>query len=315
MRCKYSPSSRHLAFLRFGCCRGELRFGAGDRAEHIERAGAGRGLSASFRIRREYQIWKSLFQHALSPSLPAMAIIPYLALSLVDSRSGILRRAFLAAMARRGAGVPACAFRDVEVDIRAFGIDEFLHPPFARPEDRKRDFESTVFRAVLDRDKPLPALALCNGDAFAGFRAGQDDGLVIDRLQRLYDSNRRAFAYYELFRLAPFPTQSIPEVLQEADPPANTRQVALPLHIITLQPPIDDTPDDPHEMDDQQWCQDIPQCRIPDRRYGEINIVNLSQTIGASLFSIEAPHHALGKSAPNHPSPSDDRHRSLSASL
>ena len=138
-----------------------------------------------------------------------MAIIPYLALSLVDSRSGILRRAFLAAMARRGAGVPACAFRDVEVDIRAFGIGEFLHPPFARPEERKRDFESTVFRAVLDHDKPLPALALCNGDAFAGFRAGQDDGLVIDRLQRLYDSNRRAFAYYELFRLAPFPPQSI----------------------------------------------------------------------------------------------------------
>ena len=81
-----------------------------------------------------------------------------------------------------------------------------------------------------------------------------------------------------------------PEVLQEADPPANARQVALLLHIVTLQPPIDDTPDDFHKMNDQQWCQDIPQCRILDRRHGEINIVNLSQTIGASLFSVEAPH-------------------------
>ena len=81
-----------------------------------------------------------------------------------------------------------------------------------------------------------------------------------------------------------------PEVLQEADPPTNARQVALLLHIITLQPPIDDTPDYSHKMDNQQWCQDALQCRIPDRRHGEINIVNLSQAIGASLFSVEAPH-------------------------
>lgn len=58
------------------------------------------------------------------------------------------------------------------------------------------------------------------------------------------------------------------EVLQEADPSANPRQVTLLLHIVTLQPPIDDTPDDSHKMNDQQWCQDVLQCRIPDRRYG-----------------------------------------------
>ena len=81
-----------------------------------------------------------------------------------------------------------------------------------------------------------------------------------------------------------------PEVLQEADPPTNARQVALLLHIVTLQPPIDDTPDYSHKMDNQQWCQDVPQCRIPDRRHGEINIVNLSQAIGAAFFSVEVPY-------------------------
>jgi hypothetical protein len=47
------------------------------------------------------------------------------------------------------------------------------------------------------------------------------------------------------------------EVLQEADPSANPRQVTLLFHIVTLQPPIDDTPDYSRKMNNQQWCQDV----------------------------------------------------------
>ena len=85
------------------------------------------------------------------------------------------------------------AFRNVEFDIGVFGVGELLHPPLAGLKERKRDFKAAVLRAVLDCNEPLRVLALCDRDAFANLRAGKDNRLVIDRLQRLYDFSRRTF--------------------------------------------------------------------------------------------------------------------------
>ena len=142
---------------------------------------------------------------------------------------------------------------------------------------------------------------------------------LLSKQQRPFDQPVLACIHRKLrvsakYTIRPSNDDIPPEVLQEADPPANARQVALLLHVVTLHPPIDDTPNDPHKMDNQQWCQDVLQCHIPDWRYGEINIVNLSQAIGAAFFSVEAPHRALGKSTPNHPSPLANHPESLSAS-
>ena len=72
MRGKDSPSFRHLPFLRLGCYRGELRFGADDwirvvlrqnRDGHIEYTDVGRGLAAPVRVRGEDEVCKRLPQH------------------------------------------------------------------------------------------------------------------------------------------------------------------------------------------------------------------------------------------------------------
>ena len=96
---------------------------------------------------------------------------------------------------------------------------------------------------------------------------------LLSKHQRPFDQPVLACIHRKLgvstkYTIRPSNDDSPPEVLQEADPPANARQVALLLHIVTLQPPIDDTPDYSHKMDNQQWRQDALQCRIPNRRYG-----------------------------------------------
>ena len=72
MRCKDSPSFRHLAFLRLGCCRCELRFDADDwilvvlrqyRAEHVKRADIGRGLAASVRVSGKNEVYEQSSKH------------------------------------------------------------------------------------------------------------------------------------------------------------------------------------------------------------------------------------------------------------